>query len=727
MKLSALVSPGTWDLLERLRPHLDVTVDLFDTTLEPVLPERNDRTSQALRRMPLDEGAIADGTSSPRYRFITALRTANSQLFSAAGLQVGLFPLRHDRILIGILAAASPIASRTTTGGDDADRFDREDQGPTFFDHPDLLRRQELLPYPDIPTFIPEPAANGKRALEDPVIRRVEQVGWSLRAAIESDIETHEQLGAEQQRSRWLATTLRFLEHLHACESDDELADALVQAAAIWGDVDARLYRSDLSGGYALHSALPAIAADAMPRVLPGSVADGHPGVTRITSIAELEQLGWRAVHNELLLMPLPVPVSRRPDWMLAVAGSVDARFERVLMVACRTLSTRFDQLTARRADALRARLSTRVGEPRTTLPAHAAGLLAEIAVAVGATHARLLARDSADGPPRTLAAIGGSAIEFAPSTALQGRGRSLLSGTRLVLPLEAGLQQPALLDLGTTGEHPFGPASVALARTGANLIGAWLVGALQGLSAGGFGLDTESHESFEARIRDEIARARRFGLSAGLILVDTRASSREQHALLLQPLIGLVRSHLRAADLLGRLADGELAALLVHTDEPGLIVVLRRLEEELGRQMARAEGGPAVLGVASYPSAGETVQALLTVAREDRARKAAREARIRLRRICRDVGPLRGRVAVESGQLTPLFELRRLSPQRLREGGGRTHARRSRRSNPAKSRSHARPPVASRRPEKRFKKNAVLPTRLVFSFPRGEHQVTFL
>ena len=28
-----LVSPGTWDLLERLRPHLDVTVDLFDTKL----------------------------------------------------------------------------------------------------------------------------------------------------------------------------------------------------------------------------------------------------------------------------------------------------------------------------------------------------------------------------------------------------------------------------------------------------------------------------------------------------------------------------------------------------------------------------------------------------------------------------------------------------------------------------------------------------------------------
>jgi hypothetical protein len=36
MKLATLISSGTWELLERLRPHLDVTIDLFDATLSPL-------------------------------------------------------------------------------------------------------------------------------------------------------------------------------------------------------------------------------------------------------------------------------------------------------------------------------------------------------------------------------------------------------------------------------------------------------------------------------------------------------------------------------------------------------------------------------------------------------------------------------------------------------------------------------------------------------------------
>jgi GGDEF domain-containing protein len=188
---------------------------------------------------------------------------------------------------------------------------------------------------------------------------------------------------------------------------------------------------------------------------------------------------------------------------------------------------------------------------------------------------------------------------------------------------MDTGLARPVVLELGAVPAEPFDSAAASLARTGAEVIRPWLAGALGGLAAKRFGLDEGSAGGgFEERIQEEIERARRFDLQAGLVVVDTVSTSRERHAVLLRPVIDAVRALLRGADRLGRLEDGELAILLVHTDRAGVEVAAARLASRLSQLARRGAVADVVLGCASYPDSGETVQGLVEAAREDRARR---------------------------------------------------------------------------------------------------------
>jgi GGDEF domain-containing protein len=240
---------------------------------------------------------------------------------------------------------------------------------------------------------------------------------------------------------------------------------------------------------------------------------------------------------------------------------------------------------------------------------------LREVATATGATQARLLAHDDPRGAPRVLAAVGGAPMPD-PASPDRSPDDDVRTPALLAMSLDVGLPRPARLELGTVAAWPFDRRAVALAETGAATIAAWLAGALHGLATG-YGLDTDTGPGgFEERIHHEIERARRFGTQAGVLVVDTTDSSRHRHAIVLRPLIDIIRSELRAADLLGRLEDGALAALLVHTDAAGTAIVAERLLARLA-DTSRRQGGPAAgVGHAAFPDAGETVPALLGAAR---------------------------------------------------------------------------------------------------------------
>ena len=571
MKLSGLISRGTWDLLERLGPHLDVAIEIFDTALVPQLPPQPDTTATLLRALPA--AGPPEDPNAPAARLSAALRTGQYQLFDAGSLHVGVFPLRREREVVALLVTAA--------------------------------RATSVLGPPD--AHLPE--------------RRLERIGWSLRSALESDIATHDRFSSEQQLSRWLATILSFLEHLHACTTDDDLFEAVVQAAAIWGDFDARVYEEDLEGRYRLRAALPAFERSG-PQQFPTSVVDLHPGVARISSIAELEAIGWSAPIGELLI--IPVPTAGRARRLVAIVGAVDERFERVFVVVCRTLGVCLDRLDELQVKAVDRRLVARLADRSLRFASQAAAVLSELATAVGAAHARLLLRETPEGAPRVLSAVGGVPIaDLAPTaTSLAAPpDQALVGPRRIALPLKVGLPWPAQLVLIAVGE-PFVRRNEMLAVEAARVLEVWLDGALRGLAdeARGVWPGVAGH-AFETRVHDELERARRFGFETSLLVLDTMQGSRDRHALSLTPVLKAVRDELRASDLIGRLNDGLLAAVLVQTDARGAAAVSGRVDARL-RALARdGDVDEAAIGWATYPGAGEAPGALIAAARRELAR----------------------------------------------------------------------------------------------------------
>jgi len=574
MRLSALVSPGIWDLLDRLRPHLDVTVEVFDPSLAPLLPDTEDPLAAEVRRLAcLHEEAGAD--SSLRARLAAAVRTGQHLTVSTSSLHVGFFPLRHDREVAGVLAVGAAAGAARPGPEDDAER-------------------------------------------------RVERVGWSLRAALEADIATSARLSDEQQLSRWLSAILSFLEHLESRTSASDLFASVVEAAAIWGDFDARVYERGLEGRYAMRTALPGFQERA-PHGFPADMLEAHPGVSRISSVAELEQLGWDAPQGELLL--LPVGPEMPPRWVLTFAGAVDARFERVFAAVGRALGGRLTHLIQATQRGLAERLAARLADPALGFEGQAAALLVELASAVSASQARILVADAETGAPRVLATVGGGPFVPLPPTIATDRSAAGLGPDRLAIPLAVGLSSPALLELTAAPGHRFSATDAGLAETGAGVAEPWLAGALKGLSGTGAGtLPGLVGHGFEARIQEEIERARRFNLEAALLVIDTAVLPVDYRSPGLAPTIDALRAHIRASDLLGRLADGQLAVLLVHTDARATAAVMARLQASLaGLAEAVSPGARPAIGRSAYPAAGESAKALVSAARADLERRRPR------------------------------------------------------------------------------------------------------
>lgn len=433
MKLPMVVSPATWDLIERLRPELDVFVDVFDATLASLLPEASHELAQSLRAAMEDRRP-----EGGRDRLLSAIRTGRHAVFTAEGLRIGLFPIRYHRDVIGVLAAAAP--SRSGEAGETAEA------GP---------------------------------ASADAVDRRIERIGWTLRATLEADIALWEKLDHAEHRARWADGVLRFLSYLHTCGSEAELFAAVVQAAAVWGDFDARVYRRTLCGRYVVDAALPSANGFEGPESFDAALVDGRSAPVHVTSIAEMEQMGWRAAAGEITLLPLGTSL-QPSSWLLAIAGNADARLSLAFEMLARTVAVRLDELLLARLDRLGDRLRQGLASAPATVPATAAMLLREFSAALPAGQARLLVADPVSGALRPIASVGATLFGGAPAPA---EVRRYVAADRLLFPLAVDPGMPAVLDLSAPIGAPFSLADAEVAERAARWFEAWLAGAWRGLA----------------------------------------------------------------------------------------------------------------------------------------------------------------------------------------------------------------------------------------------------
>jgi hypothetical protein len=423
---------------------------------------------------------------------------------------------------------------------------------------------------------------------------------WSefARAAIEADLSAGDVLREERQRSRRLLAILRFLRYLIETPDQADLTQALVQAAAVWFDVDARIYRRDLAGEFLIHSWLPAAEPDEASRRLDIGMLGSECEVKRLNSGADAGSPAFSG--GDVVVIPLAG--TSRTDWIMTLTGTVPTEADSVFQVVGRVVGLQLEGLQARRADEIRRRFETIVRQSGLAAERIALQLVGDLVHITGAAGATLTL--VANGESRRIVSFGPPAEDprVAPGDTW------IMTAERFVCGLALGASQRAVLELRSAEGKPFTTQHADLTVTCAQVLQTWLIGAVSSFSDPTETLSTAPVFGFEKRIEEELERAKRFDLHLSLVLVDVSNAS---HAV--AQIQEALRRELRGSDLLGTTSGRQVAALLTHTDDRGLDNVVVRLRRRLADAADRLNIPDVKLGQAALSPDCRTADALLS------------------------------------------------------------------------------------------------------------------
>ena len=291
--------------------------------------------------------------------------------------------------------------------------------------------------------------------------RHMDQAGDAIQQLLEGNVQAARAGSTHNRRN---AGWLRLLGHLPGLADEAELLDFFLQALAVWHDLDTRVYARDVSRRFVLTARLPGDHAEA-PHELPAELAE-RARPARISSVAELERLGWFGPPHELTLVPLGP--ANEATHILAVRGVVDAELEVAILSGCRILDVCLDATLARDERRIQDRFSARlrdVGGPASPgLATLAQQLVDDLARWVGAEHAVFSA-----GEPGS------------QGRAYTGAGASINAAGRFLVALNLP-GAPRAVEFSTTSAAPFTSRHVRLATAGTRLLEIWLLGLNQAI-----------------------------------------------------------------------------------------------------------------------------------------------------------------------------------------------------------------------------------------------------
>ena len=433
----------------------------------------------------------------------------------------------------------------------------------------------------------------------------VEAWGPLLRAAVEADLAAMATTARQLQQARHMGAVLRFVQHLADASLEVEILRATIQAAAVWFDLDARVYRRTAAGEFVPHMYLPG-APIVSQRNIPASTIDDIRDALRVTSVADLDALGLSG--EGAVVLPIG---PGKTDLALVLAGSlptdVELTFGAITRVAAHLLQRARTRTAADLRKAVLAVLADTSATPDLTL-AQALMLLADRCQAVSGTvtaHGREAAK--------TLAVVGRAAPSLVPVA--DGEAHVTVEGDRMATTLTAGPDLSIVIELGQPRAGEFDQTTCYAFERAGEVLQAWISGV--SASADGrralLGLAPAESTGFLARIDQEIARARRFNLHLTVVVV--RGRNPLDDPTRLDELLRSVRAELRESDVLGAMSPVEVAALLIQTDAQGGEAVVRRLHRRLSDEVT-SPVGLASVGHAALSADYATAAALLSQAR---------------------------------------------------------------------------------------------------------------
>lgn len=434
---------------------------------------------------------------------------------------------------------------------------------------------------------------------------------WSdlARAIVEADFAAADTLNDERQRSRRVLAALRFLRHLVETDLETDLAHAIVQAAAVWFDVDARIYQRDLAGDFVLHTSLPAAHIDEAGQRLNSLWLAGTGEMRRIGAIPEWGHQGGGSAEVSIV----PLTASPGAEWVLVLVGSVPEDGDAILPVLGRIAGVQLDSLRARRRERTRELFESRLSQTDMAAELLVVHAVRELVNLTSAASAALTLNRR--GRLRRLVRVGGFSPE--PVALAAAPGEWLFAADQFVcaLPIASGVS--ATLEMRPAPDESFTPDAALVTRVAARVLQTWLVGAEPSLAEQPVSADIQPVVSaFVRRIEEELERARRFDLRLSLVVIDVPRQVAEQDTVL--QLQETVRRELRGSDVLGKMNGHRVAALLTHTDAPGSHRVVGRLRRRLADAAARFNLSGVTLGHAVFSPDCRTAEALVSQAVRD-------------------------------------------------------------------------------------------------------------
>lgn len=283
--LMLTLSSAATALLEVLQFRCGVSVDFVDAALQPV------------PSMPADDFAGPLSEPGVRELCLAALRTGEAREHRELAVPLGLYPVRRDGQVVGLLIIARRGGSRA------------------------LLAEDEY--------------------------RHIDTVGQIARATVENDLATVALASSAGDRARRAQAILRFIIQLTARHGERRMMHSVVQAATVWFDLDCRIYYRDIDGDFTLFEALPDIdPGAAAARLEVGQLKDAA-AIRRIFSSAEPDLTDWPSRRAEVLV----VPVGEAPDWVMLLNGAIAPDVELTFFAIAHTLSGELAKAARRRHD----------------------------------------------------------------------------------------------------------------------------------------------------------------------------------------------------------------------------------------------------------------------------------------------------------------------------------------------------------------------------------------
>jgi hypothetical protein len=494
-----MLSQTLSQLLERARARFGLEVEILDMGLRSVYPEGS-----------AEFGQLAAGSPGLRRTLLDAMLAGRPQDVQQSGQSYRVYPLRQS-----------------------------------------VKRRQ----------------AAGLMAIKRPPARALPQdvEPWSelALAIVEADLVSADLLREERQRSRQYLGVLRFLELLMDAADESALAVALVQAAAVWHDADARVYRRSLAGDFVLHTCLPGIRPENRASRISARVLETG---------GDLKRLGPEA--------------------------------DTILRVIARVAASRLDAFGVAHAQATRRHFEDLAAQGAAAPELTAMRIVHELVHRTGAGSGALVLVKA--GETRRIAAVGSQGDSAERPLEPEG-----FRADRCACLMELGSDCRAVLELRAARDAELAPEAAAATRACADVLKTWLAGTLSALQNAEAVLDSASFVSdFSRRIHEELERAKRFDLDLALILVDIAAP-----AAALADFQETLRRELRGSDVLGATGSRQVAALLTHTDDMGLDRVVGRLKHRLADAAGRLNVSGLRLGRAALSADCRTAEALLAEA----------------------------------------------------------------------------------------------------------------